>query len=186
MRFIIGLVFLLVPLAALGEQPKPVEVTSNEDGLVAFLYTVVVAGGILILLGIKGMHAGKVFAGSSGWPTTEGEITSSTIGSVPGYRGDVYWVDIVYSYAVHGASYSAERKVNTVWKWRARKFVSAHSPGTPVLVSYDPFYPGKATDRPGLKVGEVVLCVLGVAAAAFGLGGILGFSPVLRLLAAGP
>ena len=31
MRFIIGLVFLIVPLAAFGEQPKPVEVTNFPD-----------------------------------------------------------------------------------------------------------------------------------------------------------
>ena len=145
---------------------------------------VLVAGGVLIIAGFGMRDDAKKFAGSMVWPTTGGKITSSTIGSVSAENWTRYWVDIHYEYSVNGISHSGVKRVKRLKtgggivlgkKRRARKYVSAHPPGTPVLVYYDPNNPEIATDQPGERRGYVWWWVLGVVGVVLGLGRILDF-----------
>jgi hypothetical protein len=140
-----------------------------------------VGSGFLILMGFAARGAAKKFAGSKDWPTTDGKITSSKIHSSSSQYGTVYSVDICYEYSVNGISHPGADRVAPdgdkvfVRKERAREYVSAHPPKTPVLVYYDPNNPQIATHQPGEKKEHVVMWVAGVALAGFGFCRILGF-----------
>jgi Protein of unknown function (DUF3592) len=121
-------------------------------------------------------------AQSSGWPTTPGEVTRSTIKSSTSsgrHRGTSYTPDIAYTYFVSERTYTGTVTVpGREWGLASSEEVVRLFPqGSKPRVVYSPTDPSKSLLEPGLHTanfGQVMLGLFALTfAAPFGLAGLL-------------
>ncbi len=111
---------------------------------------------------------------SSNWPTTEGEILSSTITEERTHGRDTmnkytYGVDITYKYTVDNQSYTSDKisfgmdGVSTSDQNYAQDLVDKYTEGKKVTVYYNPDKPSEALLEPGLNLLSTLPFIFGIA-----------------------
>ncbi len=126
---------------------------------------------------------------SKNWPTIEGRVISSK--SVKTYRssgsytsrygwgeGYIYQLVVFYEYMVNRRLFTSRRVFSTDYYSHdlrnVREIVDDYPPGKRVLVYYCPGNPRIAVLRPGVKLRNIALLVVGFFFFGMGLHGILG------------
>lgn len=119
-----------------------------------FSMVFVVPGAVLTYLGAQELYQGYT---STYWPTVNGEVIQSSMGSSdPGARRRqrVYSADVTYSYRIGNEAYTASRvsfgDYSDSGGRYAGRVLSRYSRGDQVTVHYEPGDPSNAVLEPGV------------------------------------
>ena len=111
---------------------------------------------------------------STGWPVTEGVISSGEIRSRSGGKGGkTYSAAISYDYRVSGAAYTSTRLAYGVMDStypRAQAVLKRYPIGSKVEVHYAPGDPGEAVLEPGVHGGTWICFAVGAVFEVAGAG----------------
>ena len=100
----------------------------------------------------------------SGWPSTQGVITSSTLESRSSEDGYTHYPAVYYSYQVSGQAHKGNRIAPgvDVGGSGARKVIARYPMGAPVTVYYNPQNPADAVLEKQAPAPTLLWIVLGV------------------------
>ena len=122
----------------------------------------VIGAGMMIWGGIVIRNASV----SSGWPTTQGKITSSTIGVSTDEDGSTYHADINYQYVINDHWITADivnfGEYGSDDPDHAGDIVDKYPVGKVVSVYYDPERPKTAVLEPGLTWSSYFILIMGI------------------------
>ena len=94
------------------------------------------------------------------WPSVEGEITASSITSIPGRFGNYYKPTVTYSYSVFGITHTGKRlrfgDAEYSFRFSAQKRLAPYAVGTSVQVHYHPDDPSRCVLVPGVELHDYV------------------------------
>ncbi|MEO1150792.1 MAG: DUF3592 domain-containing protein [Pseudomonadota bacterium] len=139
------------------------------------LLSVFVAAGVG-MLGYAGYAWSRTVAAQS-WPTTDGEVLTSTLDIDRDSDGDTYRAKVSYQYSVDGIVFKSDRLSfgfsGTDNKAYHDAIVDRLTQGTHIGVRYDPKNPEVATLAPGPNKGLIFLTIFGIMWSTFTAGFIL-------------
>ena len=144
---------------------------SSKRSTQVFLYLFILLGVVALALGAWNLFRSLR---CSGWPTTEGMITSGEIYSrTGGDDGETYGASLTYDYHVAGKVYTGTRLAFGVMESsvaHAQATLDRYPVGKKVTVHYAPKDPGEAVLEPGAHGGTWICFVVGTIFVLFGAG----------------
>lgn len=141
-----------------------------------------VAGLIVLTLGCRSLWRAD---SSKGWPTAEGVIVSSVVGTDYSSDGTTYRPEVRFTYAVDGKEYRGNRvqfggDVWTSWRSSADDVVGRYPEGRRVEVAYAAKDPSESVLEPGIAAKTWLLPGIGFVFMAAGFGMLVGFPLAFR------
>jgi len=164
-------------------------VLDNAYSIVTFAFFIILNSLVPLLARRFYRKTTQTARNSNNWPSVEGEIVSSSIGTRKGGEGGIYYEPLItYSYNVEGRDYQGNRvfighdlAYDFGKKWTEEK-VSNYPIGTNMAVYYDPDSPELAVLEPGMNPQIRRLRTGLIAVSCFGMLFMLSISFVLAVI----
>lgn len=130
------------------------------------VFFALIFGAVGVALSLYGWRIVQNASMSKNWPTTQGEITASSVDESHDDDGTSYGANVQYTYVADDQRYSSSTvsfgQYSSSNRNHAQEIVDRYPVGKLVIVSYDPNNPATAVLEPGRTTSSYFLFIMGV------------------------